>query len=227
MRMTLLIHILAGGVGLISGFMALYSAKGAPLHRKAGIVFVYAMLTMCAGGIIVAVVRGSAPAINIPAALLTAALVITSLTTVRPASVATRWLDRGATAVTLAVGVSTLIFGFEAVAGGGRRNGMPAFPFFMFGVVGVLATAGDFRVMRSGRLAGAARIARHLWRMTFALFVASMSFFIGQAKVIPEPLRIRPLLALPVLMVLLTMFYWLWRVRVRRFVRVLAAAEAS
>ena len=226
MRLTLLIHILAGGVGLISGFMALYSAKGAPLHRKAGIVFVYAMLTMCAGGIIVAAVRGAAPAINIPAALLTAALVITSLNTVRPATAATLRLDRGATIVTLAVAVTTLIFTFQAIANGGKRNGMPAFPFIMFAVVGVLATVGDVRVMRSGRLVGAARIARHLWRMTFALFVASMSFFIGQAKVFPEPIRIRPLLALPVLLVLLTMFYWLWRVRFRRSLRGLATAEA-
>ena len=56
-----------------------------------------------------------------------------------------------------------------------------------------------------------------------------MSFFIGQAKVIPKPIRIRGLLALPVLAVLVTMLYWLWRVRFkgtfRRAVPV-SAAEA-
>lgn len=46
-----------------------------------------------------------------------------------------------------------------------------------------------------------------------------MSFFIGQAQVFPEPIRIRPLLALPVLAVLVTMFYWLWRVRIKRSYR--------
>ena len=55
--------------------------------------------------------------------------------------------------------------------------------------------------------------------MCFALFIAALSFFIGQAKVFPQPIRILPLLALPVLAVLVTMFYWLWRVRIRRRAR--------
>ena len=112
--------------------------------------------------------------------------------------------------------IASLTFAVEAVANGGTRNGMPAFPFVMFGVVGLLASAGDFRVIRSGALEGAPRLARHLWRMSFALFIAALSFFIGQAKVFPEPVRIPALLALPVLAVLVTMLYWLWRVRVRR-----------
>ena len=70
--------------------------------------------------------------------------------------------------------------------------------------------------MRSGALRGTARIARHLWRMAFALLIAAMSFFLGQAKVIPKPIRIPGLLALPVLAVLVTMLYWMWRVRLRR-----------
>ena len=96
---------------------------------------------------------------------------------------------------------------------------MPAFPFFMFGVVGLLAGIGDVRLMRSGALHGVRRLARHLWRMSFALFIAALSFFIGQAQVFPKPVRIMPVLALPVLAVLVTMVYWLWRVRVRRNVR--------
>ena len=48
---------------------------------------------------------------------------------------------------------------------------------------------------------------------------AEISFFFGQAKVIPEPIRIMPLLGLPVLAVLVTMIYWLWRIRVRKSLR--------
>ena len=97
----------------------------------------------------------------------------------------------------------------------------------MFGVVGLLGALGDFRVLRSGELRGGSRIARHLWRMTFALFIAALSFFIGQAQVIPEPIRIVPLLAMPVLAVLVTMLYWLWRVRVRRSLRGIIVVAAS
>lgn len=227
MRLTLLLHIIAGGLGLVSGYIALYSSKGAALHRRSGMVFVYTMLIMCTGGLVIAAGQGVAPAINIPAALLTAYLVITALITVRPPFPGRRWLDVGAMLVALAVGLTSLMFGFEAIANGGRRNGMPAFPFFLFGVVGVLASALDLRMIRAGALQGAPRLARHLWRMSFALFIAAMSFFLGQADTLPKALRIPPLLALPVLAVIVTMFYWLWRVRVRRTNQVTRLKEAA
>ena len=118
----------------------------------------------------------------------------------------------------LALGLTTLTFGFQALAAGGNRNGIPAFPFLMFGAVGLLASAGDLRVIRSGALRGAPRLARHLWRMCWALWIAASSFFLGPrarvAKIIPEPLLNPALLALPVLAVFVVMLYCLWRVRI-------------
>jgi hypothetical protein len=227
MRTTLLIHIIAGGLGLVTGFVALYAAKGARLHRAVGTVFVYTMLTMCAAGVAVAAGRGVAPAVNVPAGVLTAYLVVTALATVRPAAAVPRWLLPAAMLAALGVGVASLTFAAQAFAAGGTRNGMPAFPFIMFGVVGMLASAGDLRMMRSGPPRGPRRLARHLWRMSFALFIAALSFFIGQADEFPEGLRIPGLLALPVLAVLVTMFYWLWRVGVRRTMRGMDAPPAA
>jgi len=68
--MTLLFHILAGALGLVLGAVALSATKGATLHRRSGIVFVYAMLTMSVSAIMMASLRGVAPAVNIPAGLL-------------------------------------------------------------------------------------------------------------------------------------------------------------
>jgi uncharacterized membrane protein len=222
MRLTLLVHIVAGTLGLAAGFLALYTAKGGALHRKSGTVFVYAMLTMCIGGFAVAVGRNVAPSINIPAALLTAYLVVTSLITVRPPAASPRGLHVGLMLIALTVGLVDLTFAFRAVTGDGTYLGMPAFPYFLFGGVGALGAVLDVRMIRAGGLRGASRLARHLWRMCFALFIAALSFFIGQADIFPEAIRIMPVLALPVLAVLVTMFYWLWRVRVRRSVRGLA-----
>ncbi|NIR45230.1 MAG: DUF2306 domain-containing protein [Gemmatimonadetes bacterium] len=227
MRITLLIHILAGGLALIAGFVAIYAAKGATLHRKSGTLFVYAILAMALCGIVLAVGRNAAPAMNIPAAALTLYLVVTALITVRPPAAGSRPLHLGLMLVASAVSLSSLKFGVEALADGGTRKGIPAFPFFLFGVVGLLATVGDVRVIRNGALRGAGRLARHLWRMSFALFVVTMSFFIGQAQVIPRPIRIPGLLALPVLAVLITMSYWLWRVRIRGNLRSIARFSAS
>jgi uncharacterized membrane protein len=215
-RASYVLHILAGSLGLVFGYIALFSAKGGTLHRRSGRLFVYAMLPMAIAGMTIAMVRGVAPAINLPAGLLTSYLVITSLTAIRPPASGARGLHVAALLVALGIAASSLTFAFQAVTNGGTRNGMPAFPFVLFGGVALIGFIGDVRVMRSGALRGVPRLARHLWRMSFALFIAALSFFIGQAKVIPEPIRIRPLLAAPVLVVLVTMFYWLWRIRRRR-----------
>ncbi len=216
MQTTLVVHIVAGSLGLVSGFVALYSSKGAPLHRRAGRAFVAVMLTMCLTGIAIAAIRGKAPGLNIPAGVLTAYLVTTGFVAVRPPGRGSRVLNVAAMLVGLGVGLLCLAFGVEAIAGGGTRKGMPAFPFFMFGVVGTLAGVSDVRMIREGGVRAAVRLRRHLWRMCFALFIAAMSFFLGQADVIPKPIRVPPLLALPPLAVLATMIYWLRRVRARR-----------
>ena len=215
---TYVFHIAAGGVSIIAGFIALYASKGAPLHRRAGLVFVYAMLGMVAAGMALTIVRQAAPALNLSAGLLTAVLVVTALTALRPRTSVTRGVEWAGTAGALVVAASNLFFGYEAIVGVGR-DGMPAFPFFMFGVVASLAVVGDLRLARAGPPRGPTRLGRHLWRMSFALFVAALSFFIGQAQVFPKPIRIMPVLALPVLAVLITMLYWMWRVSIRRSVR--------
>ena len=104
----------------------------------------------------------------------------------------------------------------------GKLYGMPAFPFLIFGTISLLASAGDFALIRAGgvrTIRGAPRLVRHLWRMCTALLIAAFSFFLGQAKVIPKPIRIVPLLVIPPLIVLGAMLYWLWRVRFRRSFR--------
>ncbi len=165
MQTTLYIHIFAGALALVFGYVALFASKGSRLHRRSGRLFVYAMLTMALGGFVIAAGRSVAPAINVPAALLTAYLVVTSLTTIRPPLSGARAFQVGALLVALGVGVSSLVFAFEAVANGGSRQGMPAFLFFLFGTIALLAGMGDLRTLRSGAPQGAARIARHLRRV--------------------------------------------------------------
>lgn len=218
MRPLYAVHILAGSLALLFGFVALYAAKGGTRHRKSGTLFVYAMLTMAALGAVMAALGGGEG--SVIAGVMTCYLVITGLTTVsRPAGWSHR-LDVGLMMLALAVGITSVTLGFETLASAtGKRDGLPPFPFFMFGIVGLLAGAGDVRMLRSGGIRGASRIARHLWRMSWALWIATSSFFLGQAKVFPKAIRIPGLLALPVLIVLVTMLYWLWRVRIRKSFR--------
>jgi uncharacterized membrane protein len=202
-------HVAAGATAIVSGLVALYVLKGAKQHRKSGMVFVFAMLVMSLSGAVMAVGRAGA-AINIPAGLVTAYLVITSLATVRPPFAGSRRLDRAAMVAAFGIGAGSLL----AAIAGGARGGM-AFPLVMFGVVALCAGEGDRRMIRAGGLKGAARLRRHLWRMCTALFIAAGSFFLGPVRRIPEPLRIPALRLIP-LVVIVTMVYWLWRLRRKR-----------
>jgi len=83
----------------------------------------------------------------------------------------------------------------------------------------LLAAAGDLRIVRSGIPRGGPRLARHLWRMCFALCIAAGSFFSIRERVaviLPEPFTTGPMRALPMLLLFSAMFYWLWRIRSRR-----------
>jgi len=61
MRLDLVTHIVAGAIGIASGFVALAVAKGARAHRRSGTVFVYAMLTMAFLGGTMALVYDKVP----------------------------------------------------------------------------------------------------------------------------------------------------------------------
>lgn len=211
MDAVLLVHVTGGGLALVSGYLALFATKGSRVHRKSGAVFVATMLVMATAGLAVAAGRNIAPAINVPAALLTAYLVFTALMTVRPLAARNRSLQVGALLVALGVGVASMGIGFAAAA-----RGELAFPYFLFGVIGLLAGWGDIRLLRDGPPQGSRRLARHLWRMCVTLVIAALSFFIGQADEFPEGLRIMPLLALPMLIALAAMIFWLWRVRSKK-----------
>jgi hypothetical protein len=98
----------------------------------------------------------------------------------------------------------------------------------VLGAVALLAAIGDARIMRFGLPRGGPRLARHLWRMCFALFIAAGSFFSIRervAKILPEPFTTGPMRALPILLLFGTMFFWLWRVRRHRTLPVLVRHE--
>jgi len=220
--MLLPIHIVAGGLAIVLGGVALIAAKGGWLHRRTGLLFVYAMTTMGFSGSLLAL-RESWTNANVLGGFMSAYFVITALTTVRPASPWTRRLNGGALVVALALATVEFVLGVQALAAPRRTlNGVPFFMLFFLATITTLAAAGDVRVMYFGALRGGARLSRHLWRMCFALFIAAGSFFSIRArvaKILPEPLTTPAMRALPILLVFVAMFYWLWRVRGRRAFR--------
>lgn len=214
--MTLLpVHVIGGLVGIVAGFVALAALKGGRRHRRSGTIFVYAMLTMSATGAAIALLKSSGWGTAM-GGFLAFYLVTTGLLTSRRGVPGFQWTDLAALLMAVTLGVTYYTFGFQAVASpSGKAYGYPSPLYFVFGTVTWLAAFGDARVLVRG-IQGSRRLARHVWRMCFAMFIATASFFLGQAKVIPEPLRIMPLLWIPVLVVLAMMLYWLVRLRLKK-----------
>jgi len=212
--MLLPIHIAAGGLAIALGAVALSVKKGGALHRRSGLLFVCAMLVMGSSASTLGF-RKSATDGNVFAGFIVAYFVITALTTVRPASPWTRVMNGVALTFGLGLAVVCLVGGVKGVNNPGLSPG--GVPFRTIGVMSfVLATVlllgaiGDVRIMRFGPIHGAPRLARHLWRMCFALFIAAGSFFSIRervATILPEPFTTAPMRALPILLLFSVMFY--------------------
>jgi uncharacterized membrane protein len=211
------IHIVAGLLALLAGAIALYATKGSPLHRRAGTVFVAAMLVMSSTGAVMALVAKPNP-VNVMAGATTFYLVATGwLAVKRTVAEARGWLI-GFMLGALALSATAWGLGLRAIASPtGTIGGVTPGPIFMFAVVALAGGLLDARLLRAGHIAGGQRLARHLWRLGFAMWIATLSFFLGQADVFPGFLRQNVgLRAVPVLMVAGVVAYWLVRVLRRR-----------
>ena len=219
MSILLPIHIGAGGLAIVLGAFALSVKKGGTIHRRSGLLFVYAMVVL---GTTTALLgfRKSPIDGNVFGGLMTVYFVVTALAAVRPVSSWTRRFHVVALIVAVGLALLDIAGGVEAFKSpSGTLNGAPFLMLFFIATVMFLAAIGDTRVIRFGMPSGRPRLARHLWRMCFALFIAAGSFFSVRervAKILPESFTTVPMRMLPILLVFVAMFYWLWRVRRRR-----------
>jgi len=108
----LLLHIIAGTLGMLSGFVAVFLRKGSRRHGVAGNVFVVAMLCLSASGVYLAVMK-SQPG-NILGGTLTFYLVATAWMTARRRDGEPGVFDWGALLVVSAVAAFNVTWGFQA-----------------------------------------------------------------------------------------------------------------
>jgi hypothetical protein len=182
----LMVHICAGCLGLLSGTAAMSFRKGFPRHVLAGRVFVASMLTMATIAVYLAITRHQPS--NIGPGILTFYLIGTAWLTARRRDAETSRFDWVVLLIPLALGIFTWVNGLKVVrSGASSQDGVPVGMSFFMGSVMLLAAAGDVRMLLRGGVFGAKRVARHLWRMCFGLFIAAGSFFLGPSN---RPLRL-------------------------------------
>ncbi len=210
------VHIIGGTVGLLSGAIAVLVAKGSTPHRITGNIFFIFMLIMSGTGAFLAYFEPAAA--SVVAGLLTFYMVATGWATVMRREKTVGSFEVIAFLWAVGVAYYGLSSGIEAAASeAGRKDGFPAGLYYAFGGIIAFAALMDVTVIARRGLAGRQRIARHLWRMCFALLMATSSFFLGQSQAIPEPIRILPVLITPVFVVIAVLFFWLIRVLFTRW----------
>src|SRR5262249_39085583 len=130
-RMLLPIHIAAGGLAIILGAVALLFKKGGTIHRRAGLLFVAALLVMGASASVLGF-RRSPTDPNVFAGLMVLYFVGTALTTVRPVSAWIQRIDVVLLAIVAGVALLDIVGGLKAFnSPRGLLNGVP-FPMYFF-----------------------------------------------------------------------------------------------
>jgi len=191
----LVFHIITGIFALLFGFSALAFRKGAQLHRASGNIFFVSMLLLTASA---AILGGNDPYVPI----LTFYFVITAWAIVlRPEKQVGIFDYLGFLAVTL---LSVRFFVDSMSAPSDFLVGLN----YYFGGMAALAALLDLNMIVRGGLAGKHRIARHLWRMCYALIGAVASFIANTSNKWPDFIDAN----IPLYLLAAFMFFWLIRV---------------
>lgn len=207
-------HIGGGAIGLITGVVALAARKGKAVHRAAGSVFFLAMFMAYAigGGVAPFLETGQRP--NFVAGIMALYLLISGARAARRRDVQAGPPEIIGLIVALSITAAGVTFmQMGAASPSGTVDGSPPQAFLLFTIAGAFAAGGELHVLVRKQLSNTSRIARHLWRMCFSLFIASGSFFLGQPQVFPEALRESVLLPALALTPLPIMLFWLGKVR--------------
>jgi uncharacterized membrane protein len=209
---VLIFHIFSGTLGLLSGLVAVFLRKGSRWHRLTGNVFVLSMLGLGASGAYLGFMKSQVT--NVLAGIFTIYLVTTAWLTARRRDMQRSAFDWIALLAITTYGGTQMTFGLRAVQSAtdalyGYRPGL----YFTFGTLALISAAGDVRMILRG-LSGTQRLVRHLWRMCFALFIASGSIFIARPHLFPMVLRKTYVILFLGILPLSLMIFWVIRVRV-------------
>ncbi|MDJ0751777.1 MAG: hypothetical protein QNJ11_19995 [Woeseiaceae bacterium] len=199
------VHFPTGAVAIAAAIAALCYPKGSPKHRKAGQVFTIAMLVMLVSGGIAGAIKQS------PEDVFLAALVVytvfTAWLTVRRRQPAIGTLEYLALAYIVVYGLAALTIG--SLWGKVVGPGVYTFDASM----ALLFAVGDIRNIRLQGQSHAQRLARHVWRISFSIVWAALAFSDKIVKILDSTIEQMPyMVAIPVVLVLCLMFYWLFRV---------------
>ncbi|HEX8626251.1 MAG TPA: hypothetical protein VF782_14415 [Allosphingosinicella sp.] len=206
MSALLWLHIAGGSIALAAGAVAALARKGGRLHGSAGGLFAAAMIVL---GVTASILEPFRDPPGSPAGgIIVCYFVATAWVTARRRDGIAGRFERVACAFALLGAAAAFWGGFT----GETTPAGPA-PVFAFAALCLLAGLGDLNFILRGRLTARQRLSRHVWRICFAFFIATGSFFLGQQDALPQGLRGSALLFVPAFAPFALMAFWLVRLR--------------
>ena len=211
MSPLLIFHITTASIGLLGGVAAMSLRKGSTGHRTGGTVFVIGMICMTVSAILLGLIKTQT--LNALVGALTCYLVASGWMAGRRDRLQdARIVNAALGVVALGVGALLVKFGIEALNSPSHlKDGEEAPGYFFFGAIALLSAALDLRLIIGG-IVNKHRIARHLWRMNLAMAIGVISVTPRLNRLAGHPIHTDALLAVPAVLVLLFMVFWLWRV---------------
>jgi len=207
------IHIAGGVTALVCGAAAFAARKGGATHVSMGQWFCVAMLVLGATAAILSPLKS--PPESPVGGIMVCYFVATAWMAARRRSGIPGRFETFACAAILLIALAIILRGVQ-LALSPVPPAAPPGPFALFAVGGfcLLAGLGDLRYVLRGTLSRTQRLTRHLWRMGFAFFIATGSFFLGQQDVLPQAVRGSPVLLVLAFAPFALMLFWLVHVRV-------------
>ncbi len=218
MNPLLMAHIAGGLIAILAGIAAVAARKGSRLHANAGTWFAVSMLFLGVTATILARMKVE-PESGL-GGILTCYFVATSWVTARRRDGTTGKFEIVACLLALGTGAAIAWGGLMGAATTPAGRG----PVFAIAAFCLLAGLLDLNVVLRGKMTAAQRLSRHLWRMCFAFFIATGSFFLGQQDVMPISVRGSPILFALAFAPFAVMLFWLVRLR---FAKAIARSRES
>jgi uncharacterized membrane protein len=220
MNIVMAIHIAGGLLALPSGALAVAVRKGGRLHARAGTCFFGAMLVLGVTAAMLEPFRMPVPGSPI-GGIVVCYFVATSWMAARRRDGRPGRFEYIACAAALGLG-TLMLYGAFTGAGSTPVGRGP-----VFAVSGLVLLAGllDLNAILRAPLTLVQRVSRHLWRMCFAFFIATGSFFLGQQDVLPASVRGSPILFVLAFAPFAVMAFWLIRLRLGKAFRPILATS--
>ena len=204
-----LVHFPTGSLAILAAIAAFYYPKGSLQHKKAGRLFTVTMLIMLISGGIAGALKGSAE--NVFLAALVSYTVFTAWLTIRHHQPVIGILEYLALTYIIIFGLAALFANseWEMV----REPGVLTFNAIM----AFIFIVGDIRNILLKGMNQTHQLARHVWRISFSLIWAALSFSDKIIKILDSTIDQMPFVAaLPACLIVCIMFYWLVRIYNKR-----------